>query len=231
MPEDDRAQTRDAPAFSFVTRLPYSDWYPARQTGMSQPPVRLPLRRSPDRLFIRKLLFMHPPWNAAAAGWLEGLCQRKRRSTDMVTMVGNESSIEKLVTNLIYLERDAIAAYESTIERLDDKTLSSQVESFRQDHLQHLDVLNEMARELAIDAPTEGDMKQMLTTGKIAMADMMGDGAILKAMKTNEDDTVTAYERASQHQEAMPKSKAFFEKALADEQRHRAWMQETASRL
>lgn len=148
----------------------------------------------------------------------------------MVTMVGNESSIEKLVTNLIYLERDAIAAYESTIERLDDKTLSSQVESFRQDHLQHLDVLNEMARELAIDAPTEGDMKQMLTTGKIAMADMMGDGAILKAMKTNEDDTVTAYERASQHQEAMPKSKAFFEKALADEQRHRAWMQETASR-
>jgi len=149
----------------------------------------------------------------------------------MVTMVGNESSIEKLVTNLIYLERDAIAAYESTIERLDDKTLSSQVESFRQDHLQHLDVLNEMARELAIDAPTEGDMKQMLTTGKIAMADMMGDGAILKAMKTNEDDTVTAYERASQHQEAIPKSKAFFEKALADEQRHRAWMQETASRL
>mgnify|MGYP000382872062 CR=1 FL=1 len=149
----------------------------------------------------------------------------------MVTMVGNESSIEKLVTNLISLERDAIAAYESTIERLDDKTLSSQVESFRQDHLQHLDVLNEMARELAIDAPTEGDMKQMLTTGKIAMADMMGDGAILKAMKTNEDDTVTAYERASQHQEAMPKSKAFFEKALADEQRHRAWMQETASRL
>ena len=102
----------------------------------------------------------------------------------MVTMVGNESSIEKLVTNLIYLERDAIAAYESTIERLDDKTLSRQVESFRQDHLQHLDVLNEMARELAIDAPTEGDMKQMLTTGKIAMADMMGDGAILKAMKT-----------------------------------------------
>ena len=29
----------------------------------------------------------------------------------MVTMVGNESSIEKLVTNLIYLEHDAIAAY------------------------------------------------------------------------------------------------------------------------
>lgn len=149
----------------------------------------------------------------------------------MVTMVGNESSIEKLVTNLIYLEHDAIAAYESTIERLDDKTLSSQVETFRQDHLQHLSVLNEMARELGVDAPTGGDMKQMLTTGKIAMADLMGDAAILKAMKTNEDDTVTAYERAANHQDAVPKSKAFFQKALADEQRHRAWMDTTAQRM
>ncbi|MGF9694135.1 MULTISPECIES: DUF2383 domain-containing protein [unclassified Rhizobium] len=149
----------------------------------------------------------------------------------MVTMVGNESSIEKLVTNLIYLERDAIAAYESCIERLDDKQLSSQIAAFRQDHLQHLDVLNEMARELGAEAPTEGDMKQMLTTGKIALADMLGDAAILKAMKTNEDDTVTAYERASQHQDAIPKSKAFFEKALHDEQRHRAWMDSTAKAM
>ncbi|HEV7433293.1 MAG TPA: ferritin-like domain-containing protein [Pseudorhizobium sp.] len=149
----------------------------------------------------------------------------------MVTMVGTESSIEKLVTNLIYLEHDAIAAYESTIERLDDKALSTQIAAFRQDHLQHLEVLHEMARELGIDAPTEGDMKQMLTTGKIALADLMGDAAILKAMKTNEDDTVTAYEKASQHQDAVPKSKAFFQKALADEQRHRAWMDTTAQQL
>ena len=54
-----------------------------------------------------------------------------------------------------------------------------------------------MARETGAEAPTEGDMKQMLTTGKIALADMMGDAAILRAMKTNEDDTVAAYERAS----------------------------------
>ena len=74
-------------------------------------------------------------------------------------------------------------------------------------------------------------MKQVLTTGKIALANLMGDAAILKAMKTNEDDTVTAYERAARHDGAIPKSKAFFEKALADEQRHRAWMEQTASSL
>ncbi len=149
----------------------------------------------------------------------------------MATTVGNETTFEDLVQNLILLEHDAIAAYESTVERLSDNVLSGQVDAFRQDHLQHLDVLREIAREAAIEAPAEGDMKQMLTTGKIALADMMGDSSILKAMKTNEDDTVTAYERASTHPEARPETRAFFEKALSDERRHRAWMQETADAL
>lgn len=149
----------------------------------------------------------------------------------MVTMVGKEGSIEKLVKDFLYLEHDAIAAYDSCIERLDDQTLSAKISEFKQDHLQHVEVLNEMARELGIDAPVEGDMKQMLTTGKVALADLMGDKAVLKAMKTNEDDTVTAYERASGHEDAIPKSKAFFTKAHEDELRHRAWMESTADAL
>lgn len=149
----------------------------------------------------------------------------------MVTTVGTEDTIQDLVRNLILLERDAIAAYESTIERLDDPALSSQIEQFRQDHLQHLDVLNEMAAEVGAEAPLEGDMKQMLTTGKIALADLFGDAAILKAMRTNEEDTVAAYERASQHQDAIEKSRAFFQKAHSDELRHREWMQRTSEAL
>lgn len=149
----------------------------------------------------------------------------------MATTVGNESNFNDLVTNLIYLERDAIAAYEETMKRLDDQALSRQIAQFRDDHLQHLDVLNEMAREAGADAPAEGDMKQMLTTGKIAMADLMGDASILKAMRSNEDDTVQAYERASRHDDAVPKSKTFFEKALADETRHREWMEQTSQTL
>jgi hypothetical protein len=50
-------------------------------------------------------------------------------------------------------------------------------------------------------------------------------------MKTNEDDTVTAYERASRHEDAVPQSKAFFMKAHEDEARHRAWMETTASAM
>ena len=149
----------------------------------------------------------------------------------MATTVGNETTFEELVTDLILLERDAIAAYDSAIERLSDGTASAKVAEFKSDHLQHLDTLQEMAREAGADAPAEGDAKQLLTTGKIALADLMGDAAVLKAMKTNEDDTVTAYERAAGRDDALPESRAFFEKALADERRHREWMQTTAQAL
>ena len=146
----------------------------------------------------------------------------------MIAMVGNEGSIEKLVEGLLYLEHDAIAACDSCIERLDDKTVSARIAEFKQDDLQHVVVLNEMACELDLDAPAEGDMPQMLTTGKIALADLMGGATILRAMKTNEDDTVTAYERAFRHKDAIPQSKTFFMKAHPDEERHRAWMSTTA---
>lgn len=149
----------------------------------------------------------------------------------MATMVGNESDFGKLVKDLIYLEHDAIAAYESTIERLDDKKLSAKVAEFHQDHVQHLATLNEIALGAGVDAPEEGDMKQMLNSGKIALADMFGDKTVLKAMRSNEEDTVTAYERASQHADARPESKAFFVKAHQDEVRHRAWFETTADQL
>lgn len=147
----------------------------------------------------------------------------------MVTTIGNESSIEKLVEILIYLEHDAIATYDSTIEKLENAEAKQEVTGFREDHKHHLSTLRAMARELGIEAPKEGDMKQLLTTGKIAIAGLIGDGAILKAMKTNEDDAVTAYERASKHKDAIDKSKIFFGKALADERRHRSWMEQTGA--
>lgn len=149
----------------------------------------------------------------------------------MATIVGNEENFTEMVRNLILLENDAIAAYDSTIERLSDPDAVSRIKEFRQDHLQHLDVLQEIALQLGIDPPCEGDMKQMLTTGKIMLADLAGDSAILKAMKTNEDDTVTAYERAKAHPDAKPESQAFFGKALSDEQRHRDWMQTKAETI
>ena len=147
----------------------------------------------------------------------------------MVTMVGTEATLPELVRSLQLLEHDAIAAYEQTISRLENESYRQQIAAFKADRDRHLVDLRSLAATLGADTPAEGDMKQLLTTGKVALASIMGDAATLRAMKTNEDDTVTAYERAARHEAATPDVKRLFEAALQDELRHRAWMESTAS--
>ncbi len=147
----------------------------------------------------------------------------------MATTVGREDSAAKLIENCLYLEHDAIAAYDAVIERLDDATLKTQVEGFRHDHLGHVEALRGLAAQHGVTPPGEGDMKEMLTTGKVALADIAGgDGAILKAMSSNESDTVTAYSQAADNPALPAEMRSMVETALADERRHKEWMERAA---
>ena len=146
----------------------------------------------------------------------------------MVTTVGTESTFEKLVQNLLILEHDAIAAYDSTVEKLDDAGYKAKIAEFREDHLRHVAELKRLAAALGIEAPTEGDMKQYLTTGKIALAGIIGDKTILKAMSTNEIETKMAYDHASKNAVASTEAQTYFRKAFADETRHKDWMDANA---
>ena len=118
----------------------------------------------------------------------------------MVTTVGTEGDLRSLVTDFIQLEHDAIAAYQVCIDRLEAAHRKERVREFLGDHERHLSELHDIARRVGADVPDEESAKSMLTTGKVKLADMMGgDGAILRAMSTNETDTVTAYERGMRH--------------------------------
>ncbi|MEF2070241.1 ferritin-like domain-containing protein [Consotaella aegiceratis] len=144
----------------------------------------------------------------------------------MATKIGTESDFGELVQNLLTLEHDAIAAYESTIERLDSAIYKDQVSEFKSDHMRHVVELTALAQRLGVEPPTEGDLKQYLTTGKVALASMMGEQNIMKAMATNEDDTVAAYENASTNTVADAAAIDVFKKALTDEHKHRAWFKQ-----
>lgn len=147
----------------------------------------------------------------------------------MVTTVGTAQDMPKLIEDFIHLERDAIAAYEATIDRLEDPAHKAKVEEFRQDHLRHLDELQALALRHGAEVPMEGDMKQVLTTGKVKMAGMMGgDGAVLRAMSSNETDTVTAYSNGCDNPVVPADARPVFERGLADERRHKDWMDRTA---
>ncbi len=146
----------------------------------------------------------------------------------MVTLAGTQNNEKDLVEALLQLEQNALEAYDETIERLENPAFSQKVAEFRQDHYDHVEKLSQTARALGVKIPEAG-AKSLLTKGKVVIADLVGDdGAILTAMKTNEYETVMAYENACKKDFLSAELRALCEKGLADEKRHRDWMDQTA---
>lgn len=127
------------------------------------------------------------------------------------------------LSDLIKLDYDAIAAYESAIERLDDAAYKAKLAEFLADHKRHVEELGEAVRSEGGQPPTEGGAMQLLTKGKVVLADLMGDEAILKAMRANEEVTNTKYEDAVETGYAE-KIQAILRQGLADERRHKDWI-------
>ncbi len=149
----------------------------------------------------------------------------------MATTVGTESTLEDLLSDLIQLDYDAATAYSAAIDRLENAHFRDALSRFKQDHLRHTQDLGRILSAMGKTPPKEGDAKSLLTKGKVVLGGLMGDKAILQAMKTNEDDTNTAYERAVKHRDADSRTQAALDRALDDERHHRDWMLETIGQL
>ena len=146
----------------------------------------------------------------------------------MATLVGTQADFAKAVEELIELDYDAIEAYTAAINRLENPTYKSKMNEFKSDHQRHVAELSEMLRERGKTPPTGPSAgKQWLAKGKVILANLIGDKTILAAMKTNEDDTNTAYERMNHHRDKWPEANDILVRGLQDEQRHRTWIEAT----
>lgn len=142
----------------------------------------------------------------------------------MATFVGTEVSFEAMLSNLVQLDFDAAAAYQAAIDRLETPRFKATMRKFRADHLRHTKDLGAVLHNMGHDVPREGDAMQVLTTGKVVLAGLVGDSAILTAMRTNEDDTVTAYDRAVAHPDCPENARDVLKRGQKDEHRHREWI-------
>jgi uncharacterized protein (TIGR02284 family) len=143
----------------------------------------------------------------------------------MVTMAGKQKDLIDALNSLIELDFDAVQAYEAAIERLESKKSQNKLGAFCEDHRRHTVELSEEVRKLGKQPKDKADIKAVLAKGKVVLAGLIGDRAILTAMKTNEDDTNAAYEYAVSRQDTSADLRAILERNLADERRHRAWIE------
>lgn len=140
-----------------------------------------------------------------------------------MAVAGNQDVVKQL-NHLIALDYDAIAAYDSAIDRLKEPNFKSSMTAFRNDHQQHVRDLSMLVTNYGGSPQQKGDAKQMLTQGMVVMRSITGDKGILKAMKTNEDQTNSGYESALQMQGIPNDVRTVLEKNLGDERRHRSWI-------
>lgn len=136
----------------------------------------------------------------------------------------SNEEIAKMLNELIQLDYDAIAAYEAAIERLEDRQASAKLTEFMNDHVEHTRNLAALVRQHGGNPKQKGDLKKVLTKGKVIIANLAGDDAILKAMRINEDLTNESYEKAAQTPGLPAAVRTTLQANLADERRHREWI-------
>jgi len=147
----------------------------------------------------------------------------------MATMVGTHGDIRSVLHDLVELDLDAVEAYRTAIDKLEDTESKSALTGFMGDHERHVTEVGEALRKLGGEPPSGPDFKRVLTQGKVVLGGIAGDKGILKAMKSNEDDTNAAYERASSRTDVTPDLQALLRRNLDDERRHRAWIESRLS--
>lgn len=143
----------------------------------------------------------------------------------MVTLVGTHGSFPEILQDLIELEYDALEAYNTAIDRISEKAYKDKLEEFREDHKNHIKELTDIIGQYGVDVPEGPSMKQWLTSGKVILANLVGDLAILRAMNSNEKDTNTAYERVNGLKDKAAGAVDFLKRAYNDEKRHKAWLE------
>jgi rubrerythrin len=149
----------------------------------------------------------------------------------MATFVGKQADLADLLKSLLELEYDAVAAYSSAIARLDELSFKLKFEQFRSDHERHIRTLADALLQLGVDPPEHADAKVIVTRGKVVVGTLAGDRGILLAMRSNEDDTNTAYARAVARGDLGSELHLILSQGLADERRHRAWIDDQLDTL
>lgn len=144
----------------------------------------------------------------------------------MVTMVGKQAEFGDALKELVELDYDAVEAYETAINRLENTEYKLKLQEFMNDHRRHIQELSDVLKKHNCDIPTGPSTgKQWLAKGKVVLANLVGDKTILSAMLSNEEDTNTAYERMNERTDKWDDAKNALSRGLKDEEVHKEWLE------
>ncbi|OJW50241.1 MAG: hypothetical protein BGO67_02630 [Alphaproteobacteria bacterium 41-28] len=136
-----------------------------------------------------------------------------------------ESGFIAELKDLVTLDYDAVEAYEAAINRLENEEYKKVLEEFKKDHERHIQEVSDFLIDINKSPPSGPSIQSILTQGKVVLGNLLGDKTILRAMKSNEIDTKSAYEKINTYKKIPDELKDILERGLKDEKRHLAWVE------
>jgi len=130
------------------------------------------------------------------------------------------------INSLIQLDIDAVEAYKQALKNIDFPSIHQSLESFRQDHEEHIKALSDEIRQLG-GKPMERsqDFKGFLIEGFTAIRSITGVEGALKAMLGNEKLTTKTYEKALSA-DVPASTKDIIRKNYEDEKKHLKYIED-----
>lgn len=129
-----------------------------------------------------------------------------------------------LLNRLIQLDDDSIEACKVAIARLRDSDDRKELSALLADHRRHVDDLAFVVRNLGGEPAAHGDLRQVLTKGKIVLGGLTGEHAVLEAMRSDEADVAAAYEQAASQPGIPVDVLKVLERNRDDERNHQHWL-------
>ncbi len=137
-----------------------------------------------------------------------------------------DSSAMQTLSSLHALHMGVMDAYASALERLEDDGLRDHLKICIEDHRFQSDSLKEIIGvmpqpvEIGMDTVTEWYNK-----GKLMFAELLGDGAMLSAIKDQENDICAAYTAAQETLIGYDGAAEIVNRGIAAAHRHRSWLE------
>lgn len=141
------------------------------------------------------------------------------------TPVVKENDVYGDVKDLMTLSYDAVKAYDAAIKRLEDTLSKTVFQEFKNDHEHQISELSAFLQSCCQELSEEDELKTFLTQGRIFIAELFGDKAIIAAMRSNEIDTTSAYKRLLNRKDIKNDLKQILEEGYECECRHLKWME------
>lgn len=149
----------------------------------------------------------------------------------MGTMIGTEANTHKMIEHLLEYEYDVLEAYRSASGRLSHSQETATLASFEREHLEQIQNLAGITRTMGIRVPRAGDWHQIMTEGKVVLAGLVGELAVLRAVTHNERNVLNAYERAAARPDVPDEVRAVLALHRNRAQRRHKWLSERVEQL